>query len=67
MLDPWFLAPPRSEGEVESDGEWVPSLADQLVARIHHEMKDSWRQDDRLLQKFFPIEPTFFSKFSTNA
>ena len=66
MLDPWFHAPPRLEGEDESD-ERVPSLADKLVERIRHEMKDSWRQDERLLQKFFPIEPASISRFSPKA
>src|SRR5882724_5165813 len=64
---PWFYAQPGPEGEVESDGERVPSLADQLVARIRHEMKDTWRQDDRLLQKFFPIEPASVFGFSPKA
>src|SRR5882672_1537217 len=64
---PWILALPRPEDEVDSDGERVPSLTDQLVKRIRHEMKDTWRQDDRLLQKFFPIEPASVSRFSPKA
>src|SRR5882724_7639532 len=62
-MHPWFFVQPGPD-EVESDDERVPSLADQLVACIHHEMKDTWRQDDRLLQKFFPIEPTSVFIFS---
>jgi len=66
-MHPWFFPQARPEGEVESDDERVPSLADQLVARIRHEMKDTWRQDDQLLQKFFPIEPASIFRFSTKA
>src|SRR6266481_5463904 len=65
-----------SEREVDRDSdspspspvsEREPSAADRLVERIRLEMADTWRRDDQLLQKFFPVEPPSDSKFSPKA
>ena len=53
-----------SEHEVDSDGNPVSSPAERLMKVIRHEMRDTWRQDDQLLDKFFPVEPASVSKFS---
>ena len=56
-----------TQGEVDSDGQPVLSLVDRLVQHVGREMADTWRRDDQLLQKFFPIEPAPDSKFSPQA
>ena len=67
-----------SERESDSDGdsdspsrstvpEREPSSVDRLVERIRREMADTWRRDDQLLKKFFPVEPASDSKFSQKA
>jgi len=55
------------QGEVDSEGRPVLSLVDRLVQHVGREMADTWRRDDQLLQKFFPIEPAPDSKFSPQA
>src|SRR5882724_450843 len=56
-----------TQGEVDSDGQPVLSLVDRLVQHVAREMTETWRRDDQLLQKFFPIEPASNSKFSPQA
>ena len=67
-----------SECEGDSDGDYdspsrstmperEPSSVDQLVEHIRLEMADTWRRDNQLLQKFFPVEPTSNSKLSQKA
>ncbi len=53
-----------SEPEVDSDGEPVPSLAQRLMRVIQRDMGDTWRWDDQLLEKFFPVEHPSVPKFS---
>ena len=45
-----------SEREVDSDGESLPSVAERLLSLIREDMRDTWRLDDQLLKKFFPVE-----------
>ena len=56
-----LVSTPRSRSEP------VPSLVDRLVEHIRLEMADTWRRDDQLLPKFFPVEPASDFKFSPKA
>jgi hypothetical protein len=52
-----------SEDDGGPDVDPLVAVAARITEQIRHEMGDTWRRDDQLLKKFFPINLTSYSKF----